>query len=137
MKYTTSTSQCKIVKISDLKMCKANGIYVFLHLWVWLSFVKNKTMSPCKKYPSIHYAINAHMQSSIVLPYIPNGVALGPKSRYATLSERCICEPYLWPVRQRYRLSNATPKMYCIIHIMQHHHFIKATSPVLPLKVDT
>ena len=44
---------------------------------------------------TLHYAINAHMQRSIMLPYTPNGVALGPKSRYATLSERCIREPCL------------------------------------------
>ena len=77
----------------------------------------------------IYYAISAHMQRPIVLPYTPNDVALGPKSRYATLSERCIREPCLWPIKQRFWLSNATPKMYCIIHIMQHHPFIKATSP--------
>ena len=68
------------------------------------------------------------MQRPIVLPYTPNGVALGLKSRYATLSGRCICEPCLWPIRQRLWLSNATPKMHCIIPIMQHHCFIKATS---------
>ena len=47
------------------------------------------------KQEPLHYAISAHMQRSGVLPYTPNGVALGTKSRYATLPERCICEPCL------------------------------------------